>query len=143
MTRAAERAVPMLIVGAAPGGRPDWVCASDAADALRRVRAAQPRAVLLRVDGVRGAAACVDLLEELRRRRPRVPLVVLSAGADERLERLVRAAGAHCYVHGAIDPARLEELVAGVAPGPAAPRTAPAPARPPEKRANAPPRLPT
>ena len=88
------------------------------------------------------AGPCVEVLEELRRRGPGVALLVLASQADERVERLARAAGAHCYVQGGAELVREADLRAWAARQVAAARRGPGLAAVPEARATGPPPCP-
>ena len=128
MVDGAEQHVRLLMIGGAPRAGAGWLRVDGPADALRRVRAANPRAVLLHIDRAAAAGACVKVLEELRRRRPDLALVVCASVVDDAVERSVRAAGAHCYVEGGPEPPPADVLARVV--------------RPPEARANGPPAMP-
>jgi len=137
-----ERHIRLLMIGQPCGDGAGWVCVRSAGEALRRVRAAGPRAVVVHVDGAGAAGPCVEVLEELRRRGPGVALLVLASQADERVERLARAAGAHCYVQGGAELVREADLRAWAARQVAAARRGPGVAEVPEARAAGPPAAP-
>ena len=63
---------------------------------LRRIHLEQPRALLVWLDSS-DAAMRGELIGELRRRRPAIPLIALTSEPHARLERIARVAGASFY----------------------------------------------
>lgn len=69
----------------------------DVGELLRRIHREQPRALLVwitRQDQIARAA----LIAELRRRRPRLPLIAVTSEPDARIEQAARVAGASFYL---------------------------------------------
>ena len=114
MTDASKQNVSMLTIDEPVDREASWVAVTSPGDALRRVHATKPQAVLVRIDSLGAADGSLEVLEALHRRWPRVVLIVVSSRHDDRIERSMRAAGATCYVHGEIDLMRIGDLLAGI-----------------------------
>jgi len=69
----------------------------DVGAILRRTTREQPRALLVWIDG-QDHIARAELIAELRRRRPRLPLVAVTSEPSARIEQAVRVAGASFYL---------------------------------------------
>src|SRR5688500_12917145 len=67
-------------------------------DALRQVALNEPAVVVVYLDGDDPATSVISLIAELRRRRPRLPVIALVERDDEDSERRLRAAGATAYI---------------------------------------------
>lgn len=65
-------------------------------DALRHIHHRQPRALFV-CAGREQLEATAALIDELRRRRPQLPLLAITGGHDDAVERAVRVAGAAYY----------------------------------------------
>ncbi|MGE0191661.1 MAG: sigma-54-dependent transcriptional regulator [Planctomycetota bacterium] len=101
------------------------VLAEDVDEALERFRAQPPNLVLTDIL-LPGERDGLDLLKEVRRQRPDVPVIVMTAyGSVERAVRAMRD-GAHDFLEKPIDLRRLRQLVAGaLRDAAAAPASAP------------------
>lgn len=70
--------------------------AVDVGQILRRIHRERPRALLVWIDSAEQIASA-DLIAELRRRRPKLPLIALTTAHDARVEQAARIAGAAFY----------------------------------------------
>ena len=106
-------------------GEHDVLLAEDVDEALERFEASPPDLVLTDIL-LPGERDGLDLLKEVRRRRPEVPVIVMTAyGSVERAVRAMRD-GAHDFLEKPIDLRRLRQLVAGaLRDAAAAPASAP------------------
>src|SRR5687768_1399082 len=98
MNDATRQPIRMLMIDELMYQEANWACINSGADALRRVHAARPRAVVIQIDSLQSADACTPVLEELHRRWPGLALIVLSSRHDDRIERAIRGSGVHCYM---------------------------------------------
>ncbi len=148
MTREIKTNVLVLTIGASVKSglatqalRHRWpqMQVSSAGQVLRRMHLAPPEALVLELhrDGIEKAC---ELVGELRRRRPDVPLIVVAGEHGDDLELASRHAGASCYLPHSDDSKPLLDvlsalrssssasttLYSGLAPpGPAPPGPAP------------------
>ena len=111
-----ENAQPMAWLSAWLG-RQSWPVRwhLDAGAALRGVMRDRPRLVIVDVGEPLDLPPRLELIAQVRRRRPQTVLAAAAARAVESVERAVRAAGAALYL---VDPADLGALdaVVGAAP---------------------------
>jgi DNA-binding response OmpR family regulator len=82
--------------------------AADASEALRAVAAAAPRLVFL--DVRLGGDSGLDVLRLIAASGHRVPVVMLTASVDERIERESRALGAVGFIKKPFDIAEVEAI---------------------------------
>ncbi len=81
-----------------------------AGDALRLIYRHEPQAVFVCV-GLSRMDASAALIETLRRRRPRLPLLAVAAEHDEAIERAVRTAGVTYYFALSADERQLRDAL--------------------------------
>lgn len=70
---------------------------TDVGTILRQIHREQPRALLVWIDAS-DTVARAELIAELRRRRPQLPLIALASESNARLEQAARIAGASFYL---------------------------------------------
>lgn len=96
---------------------------SDVGQILRRIHREQPKALLVWIDSSERDVRA-ELIAELRRRRPRLPLIALTGEHDARLEQAARIAGAAFYfpMTCAADQQLLDQALASLGIEPPIPR---------------------
>ncbi|CAN5587108.1 hypothetical protein BH09PLA1_BH09PLA1_21310 [soil metagenome] len=70
---------------------------ANVGEVLRRIHREEPAALLVWIDAS-AKAQRAELIGELRRRRPRLPLIALSSEHDAAIEQSARVAGAAFYL---------------------------------------------
>ena len=96
---------------------------TDVGPILRQIHREQPRALLVWIDAS-DTVARAELIAELRRRRPRLPLIALASESNARLEQAARIAGASFYfpMAGAADELLLSQTLGALGIDPPVPR---------------------
>jgi len=113
----------VLFVAADGGGEP-----RTTGDVLRAVHSEKPRGLLVSISP-QHVDEPVELIAQLHRRCPHVPLIALTARHDDKIERAARAAGAAYYfpLASEADRTRLNDALVALGispphvPGPAPP----------------------
>ncbi|MBC8108762.1 MAG: hypothetical protein H7Z14_19415 [Anaerolineae bacterium] len=96
---------------------------ADVGQILRRMHREQPKALLVWIDSSEQDVRA-ELIAELRRRRPRLPLIALTREHDARVEQVARIAGAAFYfpMTCAADQRLLDQTLASLGIEPPIPR---------------------
>ena len=96
---------------------------TDVGPILRQIHREQPRALLVWIDAS-DTIARAELIAELRRRRPQLPLIALANESNARLEQAARIAGASFYfpMVGSADELLLSQTLGALGIDPPVPR---------------------
>lgn len=100
------------------GEQPDMKICGDAAnaqDALRCLDAAAPHVLI--TDLFIGGIDCLELIRQLKKRRPDLPILVLAGPMDENYSERVLRAGARGYLLKSEPPERLFDAIRQLAAG--------------------------
>jgi DNA-binding NarL/FixJ family response regulator len=103
---------PVLLISPADGidagetghANEPWLCVrvESVGDALRQVRLHKPRVLVLDLSTFGGRGSEIDtslrMIYEVRRRVPKLPIVVFGAGDDASMEEAVRSQGVTVYL---------------------------------------------
>ena len=96
-----------------PGWNPETIYALGEGDGVRRQAS---------IDGQSHFQAGFDMLHAVRRHRPSLPVIALTAYASDRDRQRVLAAGFHGFISKPVDAAKLTETIRAVLDGAASPR---------------------
>jgi DNA-binding NarL/FixJ family response regulator len=94
------------------------ICNASAGLALRHIVLVRPLGVIVLLDGAISIGLSCDMIVDLRRYKPQLPLVAVAPQHSDAIETRVRAAGATAYLSGTSPDALAQtagELIANVA----------------------------